>query len=290
MKLASLVIVTKDEAAVARTLDAVRTLPEFGQLEVIVVDGSARTDHGLLRRNGDVRWIDFESAPGAVTIAAQRNLGVQAARSEIIVFTDAGCVPDRDWLAQLLAPILDGREEMAAGLTLSTSRSIYDDPTAESEYLRECPTINVAFTRSLYARVGGFDESFEYGSDVDFSWRVNDAGCRILRVPRAVVYADWGNARRRLRRSYRYGRARARLYTKHRDRWGDLWRHDVTAVLYPAFILGLPVMIALPAYPLLLLVPLVKNRHMQPFSTVIDHLAYGCGVLRQIAAAASSAP
>ena len=50
-------------------------------------------------------------------------------------------------------------------------------------YLNECPTINLAFRREAFDAVGGFDEAFAYGSDVDFSWRLIDAGYRIRSVP-----------------------------------------------------------------------------------------------------------
>ena len=64
----------------------------------------------------------------------------------------------------------------------------------EADYLRESPTLNFAFRREVFDAVGDFDESFTYGSDIDFCWRLNDIGYRIRRVPDAVVSARLGNA------------------------------------------------------------------------------------------------
>ena len=64
--------------------------------------------------------------------------------------------------------------------------------TREGHYLRECPTGNIAFHREAFDAIGGFDESFAFGSDIDFSWRLVDAGYRIRTVPDAVVRHDWG--------------------------------------------------------------------------------------------------
>ena len=63
---------------------------------------------------------------------------------------------------------------------------------AQSSYLTECSTINLAFTREAFNAIGGFDETFAYGSDVDYSWRLTDASYRIRSVPDAIVRHDWG--------------------------------------------------------------------------------------------------
>jgi GT2 family glycosyltransferase len=57
--------------------------------------------------------------------------------------------------------------------------------------------------RKVYDEVGLFDEAFQCGSDVDFSWRSVDYGFRIRYGPQAVVEHDWGDVRRQLKRSYR---------------------------------------------------------------------------------------
>ena len=44
----------------------------------------------------------------------------------------------------------------------------------QSRYLTECSTINLAFSREAFKVIGGFDEAFAYGSDVDFTWRLTE--------------------------------------------------------------------------------------------------------------------
>jgi GT2 family glycosyltransferase len=149
-------------------------------------------------------------------------------------------------------------------------------------YVRECPTLNVAFRREAFDAVGGFDERFAYGSDVDFSWRLNDAGYRIRLVPDAVVQHDYGTWRRQLRRSYAYGQARARLYRKHRSRLRRILRDDPVAVIYPLFLLGLPLTAIFPLYPALLLIPAWRNRAHGGLRVSVDHMIFGVGVLREL--------
>jgi GT2 family glycosyltransferase len=287
----SIVVISKDEPGIDDTLTdltaAARALPE--PCEVIVIDASQdRLDHVRLRHEPAVRWVRFRQPPGVrISIPHQRNAGVRAASGEIIVFTDAGCRPAPGWLQHLVSALHQG-EQVAAGLALTASGTpgLYGHPAElarSSRYLAECPTINLAFRREAFEAVGGFDESFAYGSDIDFSWRLVDAGYRIRSVPEAVVLRhDWGTWRRHLRRSYAYGRARARLYRKHRARRRRIVRTDPIVVVYPAFLLGLPLTLIFPLYPALLLIPAWRNRSLGAARVLADHLTFGAGVLAEL--------
>jgi glycosyltransferase involved in cell wall biosynthesis len=286
----SIVIISKDEASLDDTLtDVIYQAEDLGEAsEIIVVDASrGRLDRIRLRHATEVRWVQFEPPPGVrVSIPHQRNAGVRAAHGEIIVFTDAGCRPEPEWLARLVAPLLQD-ERITAGLTLSAqgSTGLYDGAARqalESRYLKECATINLAFRREAFDTVGGFDEGFAYGSDIDFSWRLTDAGYRIRGVPSAVIRHDWGGWRRQLRRSYLYGEARMRLLRKHRARLRSVLRDDPVVVVYPVFLLGLPLTLFFPWYPALLLIPAWRNRSNGAVRVLVDHLTYGLGALAEL--------
>jgi GT2 family glycosyltransferase len=287
----SVIIVSKDETALDDTaIDVILQSKDIDEAtEIVIVDASdGRLDYIRQRHEGNVRWIQFNRPPGVrVSIPHQRNVGVAAAHGDIIVFTDAGCRPEHGWLANLLHLILREDEHVAAGLTLGPSdrRSLYDASavqTLNSRYLRECPTINLAFSRTAFNAVGGFDEAFAYGSDIDFTWRLTDHGYRIRSAPNAIVRHDWGGRRRQLRRSFVYGKARLKLYKKHRKRWRYVLRDDPMLVVYPAFLLGLPLTVVFPFYPALLVIPAWRNRANGPVRVLTDHLVYGLGVLAEL--------
>ncbi|MGI8330056.1 glycosyltransferase family 2 protein [Actinomadura scrupuli] len=286
----SIVAISKDEPDLDVTLTEVtRQAESAGEpCEIIVVDASQGRLDAIARSHPHVRWLAFEQPPGAgVTIPHQRNAGVRAARGEIIVFTDAGCLPQAQWLSRLLAPLREDGETVVAGIAVAPEGAdgLYDEGTrraATARYLEECPTINLAFRREAYDSVGGFDETFAYGSDVDFSWRLQDAGHRIRSAPEAIVTHDWGDRRRQVRRSYAYGKARARLYRKHRSRRAGLLRREPMVVVYPVFLLGLPLTLVFPLYPALLLIPAWRNRRNGAVRVLVDHLVYGAGVLAEL--------
>lgn len=286
----SIVIISKDEPSLNETLISVcGQAKQLGRpCEVVVVDASdGRLDD--VRRNHDpqVRWLQFERPTGvSVSIPHQRNAGVEAARGDVIVFTDAGCEPGPEWLARLVGPLSDG-EYVSAGLTRAVigDSGVYESGTEHvrtRRYLTECGAGNLAFRREAFNAVGGFDETFAYGSDVDFAWRLIDAGYQLRSVPDAEIYHDFGTWRRQLRRSYMYGKARTRLYRKHHARRRYMLRNDPMVVVYPAFLIGLPLTLIFPFYPALLLIPAWRNRSEGALKVLVDHLTYGAGVLAEM--------
>jgi glycosyltransferase involved in cell wall biosynthesis len=282
----SVIVISKDEPELDLTLRAIsdQARAEDDEWEIVVVDASAGRLEEIRHRHPSVQWIDYRPPPGVtISIPHQRNRGVEASRGDTIVFVDAGCLPHTDWLRHLLGTI-QGGEDVVAGLAVApegthTHYQLEVERVRTGEYLHEAPTINLAFRRPAFDAVGGFDETFEYGSDIDFTWRLTDHGFRIRSAPEAVVEHDWGDPRRQLKRAYQYGCARARLYRKHVARRRRVWREDPVLVAYPLFLLGLPLTCVFPAYPLLLLVPAWRARRHGATSVIVDHLVYGAGVL-----------
>ena len=286
----SIVIVSKDEASLDDTLaDVTGQARNLDQpCEIVVVDASdGRLDHIRQSHETHVRWVQFKRPAGvSISIPHQRNAGVHAAGGDVIVFTDAGCRPETDWLTHLVTPFSHG-EQITAGVTLSAcgDAGVYDgwaQQVRESRYLTECGAGNLAFRREAFDAVGGFDEGFAYGSDIDFTWRLVEAGYRIRKVHNAVVRHDFGTWRRQLRRSYVYGKARTRLYRKHRSRLKDVLHTDPMVIVYPLFLLGLPLTLIFPFYPGLLLIPAWRNRSLGWAKVLVDHLTFGIGVLAEL--------
>jgi GT2 family glycosyltransferase len=283
----SIVVISKDEPSLSGTLDAleVQASGADDSVEIIVVDASEGRLDDVRRAHSSVDWIDFTAPAGVrISIPHQRNAGIERARGEVIVFTDTGCGLSEGWLTRLTAPIRAGDELVTAGPARSANPE--DEPyphevrrLTESEYLDRAPTINLAFHRSVITTVGSFDERFAYGSDIDFSWRLVDRAIRIRAVADAPITVDWGTQRRRRKRAYHYGQAKARLYLKHASRRRRVLRDDPITLIYALFIVGLPLTLAFPPYPLLLLVPASRATEERARDVLADHLLHGLGVL-----------
>jgi Glycosyltransferases, probably involved in cell wall biogenesis len=100
--------------------------------------------------------------------ASARNIGWQAAHSEIIAFTDDDCIPEQRWLRTAYAAM---QEDIAA----IAGRVVTPLPARPTEYeyqvaqvtKRAFASANCFYRRSVLAAVGGFDERFRIPSCED---------------------------------------------------------------------------------------------------------------------------
>jgi hypothetical protein len=180
-------------------------------------------------------------------LSAARNAGAAAAGGPILAFTDDDCEPDPEWLARLARIHQTGRFSAVGGPNLpppphsiaaavvatapgAPSHVMLDDE--EAEHLPGC---NLSVTKAAFDAIGGFDPQFHTaGDDVDFCWRLQDAGHRLGFAPGAFV---WHHRRPSIRAFLRqqagYGRAERLLIAKHPHRFnpdgGAKWRGFVYA-------------------------------------------------------------
>ena len=288
--LVSVIVVVKKDRRIARLLDCLARLRGPESREVVVVDASAGELDDIRSAHPEVRWISFVPT-SSISVAAQRNVGVHEARGEVIAFVDADCVPVGDWLNALVSPILGGSEKLVAGAIRSSEGNSSHDwhwekYTGSRVYLDEARTGNLAVHRDVFARHGSFDEGMRYGSDGEFTMRAAANGTPIRFVPEAIVLHEWGGLRTNVRRAFLYGEAHARLHKRHRWTRRRLLGQDFVYPAYAGFLVGLPLSAVFWGYPLLLVVPLVKNRNNRPFHVVSLNLVHGLGYLRELVAPA----
>lgn len=283
----SIIIILKNDLGIIDTITGLNKQNFSKKFEIIVVDRST-ISYPKIRSKIPLTWIDYDSKGKRYTIPEQRNVGIKKAKGEVIVFLDASCKPNQDWLENILEPIDKNGESIVMGRTGSEGGSTLNDLSYEKnlsvKYVSEAPTINLAIKKSVFSKVGFFDENLEYGSDVDFTWRSINQGYKIRYQPRAYATHDWGDKKQELKRTILYGRARARLLWKHKKtRWKNIFTSDSPVILYPTLIIGLPIAFFYPQYLLLFILLILKNiREPNPVGIVIKHIVYGWGVILEI--------
>ncbi len=179
-----------------RALEA-QTYPK-SDYEVIVVDnGSDEALEPQVNGFAHVR-VYREPQPGSY---AARNKGISHAKGEIIAFTDADCIPAADWLENGVAALLAIR---GRGLVGGCVDVFYRDPQCPSavelydasrgfrqekyiEVDRYGATANMFTFRSMFEKVGMFDDELKSYGDVEWGRRVANHGYQLAYASTAVV-------------------------------------------------------------------------------------------------------
>ncbi len=199
---ASLIAPVKNEATNARawceSITRQTRLPD----EIIVTDaGSTDGTLDILRDFSDSSSIPFHVIvePGC-NIARARNLAIAQATHPIITATDFGCLPQNDWLENIVAPFEANAEtRVVAGLYAPVDSRRHAKWRGFSIY-PILPRINpriflpssrsIAFTLDSWRAVGGYPEWLTHsGEDTWFDRELQRIGGEWAFVPQAIV--EW---------------------------------------------------------------------------------------------------
>jgi glycosyltransferase involved in cell wall biosynthesis len=219
-----------------RSMQKLRYPAEY---EVIFVDdGSTDGTQKILQKYPWVRNIKQRN----MGLSYARNVGMEAARGEIVVYTDSDCEADEDWLYYLALAFQRGGFVGMGGPNLipdegswvadcvglspgGPTHVMIDDREAE-----HVPGCNMSFLKTALKSVNGFDPQFrKAGDDVDVIWRLQDLGYSIGFAPAAQVWHYRRNTvKAYLKQQRGYGEAEAMLKFKHPDHFNILgashWR------------------------------------------------------------------
>ena len=215
MESVAVVLLVKDEPSIQDSLALLQPQCEALGAKCIVIDASEKRLDDIRRANPWVEWIDYEKPFWrSSSIPHQRNVGVRTANTDIVAFCDAGGLPTPNWLQACVDALTTGGYQYICGPIepkgVSPFGTFNDSPTGTIP--NSAPTANVAFTRSTFDRIDGFDERFNYGSDIDFQQRSTAAGTPCIVVREARMVMPWGESAISTRRSWRWGRGAGRNF------------------------------------------------------------------------------
>ena len=176
-ELVSVIVCTHNGArTLRRCLEGIAEL-RYPRYEVIVVDDGSTDESAAIAAEFDVRVVSVEPRG----LSAARNVGLAAARGEIVAYLDDDAWPDPDWLRFLvlafrtsdhaaiggpnLPPADDGRvAACVANSPGGPTHVLLSD--SEAEHIPGC---NMAYRRAALEHIGGFDPQFVTAGDA--YWR-----------------------------------------------------------------------------------------------------------------------
>lgn len=239
------------ERTLEECLDSLMRL-NYPDYEVILVDdGSKDATPEIAERFPQVQVIRQENRG----LSVARNVGAEAARGEIVAYTDDDCVADENWLLYLVRAMQDQQAEAIGGPNITpvndnwTARCVSVSPgnpshvMLDDQHAEHVPGCNMAFRRDVLLKLGGFDPQYRTaGDDVDICWRLLDAGCKIGFAPGALVWHHRRcTIRTYLKQQKGYGRAEAMVQFKHPQRFNRAGNPSFSGVVYGDGAVGLPV-------------------------------------------------
>jgi len=203
-------------STLAACLDSLGKL-NYSDYEVILVDDGSTDDTAYIAAQFPrVRYI-HQTNHG---LSHARNTGAAAAKGEVLAYTDSDCMADADWLYYLIGTLVSGDyagvggpnitppaknwiQACVAGAPGGPNHVLLTDTVAE-----HIPGCNMAFYRWAFEAIGGFDPEYrKAGDDVDFCWRIQQAGWVVAFSPTAIVW--------------HYRRFTLRAFMKQQDGYGE---------------------------------------------------------------------
>ena len=164
--------------------------------EIIVVDNGSMDNTAQVIRKYPVQSV-FEPKRGA---AAARNRGAAIARGSVLAFVDADCAVCKHWLEAITHILCNGHNiHGVMGPSRGVNRSLWaefrqrqvEEFIAEAsmggDNVSKAATTSFAILKSVFNKVGGFDERYLRAHDIELSIRLHSHGYKIAFEPRAWV-------------------------------------------------------------------------------------------------------
>jgi glycosyltransferase involved in cell wall biosynthesis len=225
----SVIVPARNAATTLSTqLEALSGQTYDGVWEVVVVDNGS-TDATVavaLAWQRKIERLRVISAPWHAGAGHSRNVGARATRGRLVLCCDADDVVADGWISamvralkvyDLVGGVVD-RSQLNSASALAWRPGTGSDLLDGFTFMPYVSSACLGMRREMWHRVGGFDERFVGGDDVDLCWRVQLAGGRLGAAPDAVVhYRLRPTLTATMRQLYHYGRSHTQLYRQYRD-------------------------------------------------------------------------
>jgi GT2 family glycosyltransferase len=298
-KISVIVPVRNEGKKIVNCLDAIinQTLQPH---EIIVVDGHSTDDTVKKALNYPVKILyeDFRTRAGACQV------GLENATGEYVSYTDADCIPDRDWLEKELAVLKQNKHAAGVGCVIdNVSTGIWEETINEvsktflgsgrsiqgRQYQKEKSVTSISGCHSLYKKymlneIGGFNVKLKTCEDTEINKRLRAKGYSLIYTPETkVLHNHTRGAKLFAKRMFQYGcgRAQSRLFDIQLLLPLSI---PVLVLLLFVFPIAFFLVISLYCFILLSFTLLItaknKKHHLLmtvPIIMIVQHLAYSLG-------------
>jgi GT2 family glycosyltransferase len=204
-----------DQALLAIDALSIQTYPQ-NRFEILIVNNEPTGKFPVQFQPLQNLRLIHEPLPGSYSA---RNTGISSSIGEVLGFMDADCLPDSNWIAKAISSLLShpNISRIAGSIEI-----LFNDPRRRSPvelwislfaWRQELAasrgtalTGNLFAYRSVFEKVGFFDQSLKSGGDTEWGLRANKAGFPILYAPEVRVLhparTNWRELYHRIIRLY----------------------------------------------------------------------------------------
>ncbi len=188
-------------------------------IEIIIVDSMSSDKTVEIIKHYTEKYNFIRYYRKKSTRGEGRNYGVSLCKYDYIAFTDGDAVAHEYWIKNLRKLI--NEYDLIAGETLSAGNKKYSMERLKLFYKGfeiTRPSANLCYSKELFNKIGGFDEKFVTGEDIDLNIRAINANARYICCNDCIIYNKTReNLHEFLAQAYWNGYGRAQLKAKYKD-------------------------------------------------------------------------
>jgi len=189
----SIIIPSLNSPIIDQVITQLQQQTAWTQIGEIIIVG--KDNLKLVREDNIVCIIDTEQPVSAPTA---RNIGIKASQSDILIFLDSDCLPQSDWLEQIIKAQSAGHLVVSGGVlpkgtnywSLTYNLTMFHEFSTtllpgKRNYL---PTLNLSVNRQVIEKIGLLNENLDRGQDIEWTARMASAGYIPYFWPNAAIF------------------------------------------------------------------------------------------------------
>jgi glycosyltransferase involved in cell wall biosynthesis len=156
-------------------------------LEIIIVDNNSSDRSKEIVKKYPVKLLGEKNIQSSY---AARNKGLRNSKGVVLAFTDADCIVKDSWLKKGIECLQNGGGDIIIGEVepqIDHELNIFEKYDIITSFNHSCKTWNLITKKTVFDKVGLFNEILISGGDTEWGERSKKIGLRIFHCKQAVV-------------------------------------------------------------------------------------------------------